>query len=337
MVNQIDFVPILLILLISLFTRKEAGRPDNCFSFGNCQMIKGLMSVFVVLCHLSLIYSGGVILPVFEYLGDIAVGIFFFLSGYGLMKQYLAKEDYHILFLQKRFSKVFIPYLIINALYWFYYLAIGEPYGMSDFINTIKTGDLLVSYSWYVVEILILYLFFYLFMLIDRKKKQYMIILNIILYLALIIVFRSIHYAPHWYVSTYMYIFGLLYVVFERQFSDLLDKYKFLLLCLTIAFIVALLFRKKAFYYFDTFLLLLIILFLRDVTVKNLLLTFLGKISLEIYLLHGLVIKFFRRFISSEETFIALIILIILIIISSYVFNFIYSTLFRRKRKVLHC
>ena len=108
MVKQTDFVPILLISIILFFTRIKPGKPENFFSRSNCEIIKGLMAFFVVLCHLSLIYPGGRILPVFEYLGDAAVGIFFFLSGFGLMKQYLAKEDYHIQFLQS--PKVMMNY-----------------------------------------------------------------------------------------------------------------------------------------------------------------------------------------------------------------------------------
>lgn len=332
MVNQTDLFPLITLPTILLFTRKGPGKPENCFSRTNSNMIKGLMAIFVVLCHLSLIYPGGTILPVFEYLGDAAVGIFFFLSGYGLMKQYSLRNDYHIGFIQKRLNRVLIPYLIVNVIYWLYYLFIGERYGFTDLINSLKTGDLLVSYSWYIVEVLILYLFFYLFMRIDRKKMKYMIVSHIVLYLVLIFMFKGLNYAPYWYRSTYMYIIGLLYVVFEKQITAFIrNNY---VICLGTAIITGLLMfiYKVPYYYFEIALLLAIILVFNRFELNNRPLIFLGRISLEIYLLHGLIIKFFRRFISTEASFLSLTLILFLIVSGSYLFNSIYNLIFGSKR-----
>ncbi len=332
MVNQADLFTIIITSTIILSTRKEAGRPEECFSRSNSNIIKGLMAVFVILCHLSLIYPGGAILHSFEYLGDAAVGIFFFLSGYGLMKQYSLRDDYHIGFLRKRFSRVLIPYLIVNALYWTYYLFIGERYGFADLISSLETGDLLVSYSWYIVEILILYLFFYLFMLIDRKRMKYIIMLNIVLYVLLIMMFKLMNYAPYWYRSTYMYIIGLLYVAFEEQITAIIrNNY---VICFGSTIIAGLLTAvcKAPYYCFETVMLLVIILIFDRFVLNNRMLIILGRISLEIYLLHGLIIKLFRRFISTEASFLSLALIMFLIVSGSFLFNVIYNLVFSTKR-----
>ena len=332
MANQTDLFAIVYILIIILLFRKETGRLEECFSRTNSNLVKGLMAVFVVLCHISLIYPGGIILPSFEYLGDAAVGIFFFLSGYGLMKQYSLKDDYRIGFIQKRLNKVLIPYLIVNVLYWTYYLFIGERYGLVDLINSLQTGDLLVSYSWYIVEILILYLFFYLFMRIDRKRMKYMIMLNVVLYVLMVMVFKFMNYAPYWYRSTYMYIIGLLYVLFEKQITEIIRNKNVICFGITVLMCLLMVVFKIPYYCFEMMLLLAIILIFNRFVLNNKLLIFLGRISLEIYLLHGLIIKFFRRFISTEATFLSLTMIMILIVCSSYLFNLLYNQILASNR-----
>ena len=57
-------------------------------------IIKGFLALTVVLCHLGLFYGDGKILNHFVFLGNLSVGVFFFLSGYALMLQYMKKDDY---------------------------------------------------------------------------------------------------------------------------------------------------------------------------------------------------------------------------------------------------
>ena len=97
--------------------------------------------------------------------------IFFFFSGYGLLTSYLQKEDYLNKFLQKRLPKVLIPFWIVNlilvAISIFGY---GDRKSTGIVLREIFGLRLINSNGWFIVEIILFYLaFFILFSLIKKK------------------------------------------------------------------------------------------------------------------------------------------------------------------------
>lgn len=101
----------------------------NALSVYNTTMIKGFAAISVVFCHLSFFYDGIIVLPAFNHIGYASVGFFFFLSGFGLMKQYLKRKDYRSSFLKKRAGRIVIPYILFNMIYWLYYSANSDVIG----------------------------------------------------------------------------------------------------------------------------------------------------------------------------------------------------------------
>ena len=59
--------------------------------------------------------------------GRLAVGLFFFVSGYGLIKQYKQKgRSYLDTFFKKKGMSIFIPFLLAMVVYFIYRNLIGE-------------------------------------------------------------------------------------------------------------------------------------------------------------------------------------------------------------------
>ena len=315
-----DLVPCFFLLILALFCKaKKQNDIYNCLSLDHSNHIKGLAAISVVFCHLSIFYDGKVILPVLYYLGCASVGLFFFLSGYGLMKQYLSKENYRSSFLKKRFTKILIPYLLFTFLYYFYYLSIGETKSISDVIVGIVQGDPIVSYSWYILEIIVLYLFFYIFMHFGKNKKNIMIISNCVLYVMMLTFYRVNGYANFWFDSTHMFVIGILWASYEKTLIECSFRFRYVLLGLSAIGIAITFGKMNMISFFEIFYFVLFILVFIELQITNGFLKLLGNISMEIYLIHGLIIKACRYFIDLNQDAIEMTVILVGIIVTAYI------------------
>jgi len=320
------------IILIFLFLFSRINRQDNyrnSLSIYNTTLIKGLGSILVVFCHLSHFYNGVFLLPSLYYFGYASVGLFFFFSGFGLMKQYLTKKDYQIGFLKKRLGKILIPYAVFNVIYWIYYSLTGTVKSIGDICLGFVNGDPLVRYSWYIIEIIVFYVFFYLFMFIDKRRKKVMITCNVVLYFCLMFIFFRFNYSSFWYDSTHLYLLGIVWASYEDSVLDFFYKYRHIILVFSIGVFAATFGKEKLFFVFEIAYLLLLICFFVVFEMKNRLLYEIGKISMEIYLIHGLIIQLCRTYICFDEGPIDIACIVLLTILSSYMMRVFLNFVFK--------
>ena len=72
----------------------------------NAYTIRGIAILIILLCHTQITISK-------YFPADLAVSIFFFLSGYFIMNNYLTKENYlNKDFLIRKIHNIYIPFLI---------------------------------------------------------------------------------------------------------------------------------------------------------------------------------------------------------------------------------
>ena len=322
---------ILLVLLLTIFFTSKISNNNNiddCLSIYNSIMIKGFLSLSVVFGHLSYFFKDSSLLLLFRTLGRTSVGIFFFLSSYGLTKQYISKEKYYVRFLSKRFTKVLIPYLILSFIYWLYYVTQGNVYNLNDIFSLLLIGEPLVTYSWYIIDILVLYFFFYIFMIISKRNKVFFVLLNATIVLLLAGVLRLLNYSIFWYSSLHMYLLGIIYALYQKKIDDFFYKNRFLLLITAIIILMVTYINGDSDIHISIIqvaYLILIILLLQNINIKNTILSFLGKISMEIYMVHGLIIKIYRYYISDDSNIINLLIILLLTIIVSFILNKLFN------------
>ena len=100
---------IVLMITVLLSIKKDEG--NGALSFSNSNHLRGIFALCIMIFHISKEYD--ILYPVFYYLSQSVVAAFFFLSGYGLMKGYLNKENYHKNYLLNRTIKLFLPYLFM--------------------------------------------------------------------------------------------------------------------------------------------------------------------------------------------------------------------------------
>ena len=117
--------------------------------------IKALLSIVVILHHLSFRYKENIFLNQFSMMGTICVALFFFLSGYGLMVSFVKNKKIYLRdFLKNRFSKLLPAFFIATVLYTSYSIAFyGWQYVLARFVNgfpPLPTSWFVYAISWYI-------------------------------------------------------------------------------------------------------------------------------------------------------------------------------------------
>ena len=194
----------------------------------------------IILHHIAMRTETGVIFPLFVHMGSFAVAFFFFLSGYGLQKSYIIKSEYYKKeFLLKRIPTVLIPYIIITAIYWLWYLSLGHYYSIKDIIHSFIVGEPIAIYSWFIINILFFYIVFWLLMHICKKYYFMMILGGLIWYILYTIFCIKMQYGANWYKSSLLLVFGMFWAIHEQNIITLFkNKYTQIILSSAIFFIL---------------------------------------------------------------------------------------------------
>ena len=264
--------------------------------------LRGLFSLVVVLDHMYQMAGSGLLFPVFIRTGYMAVGFFFFISGYGLIKRTLTDKTYHKGFLLKRIPSVLIPYILANFIYWIYNLLTGTRYSVSDFFTRIAMGDPIVSNSWYIISILLCYVFFWISICATRKHPGLTIAATMLCCAGYVAGCIQLNFSPHWIKCIAAFPLGLIWAVWEERLLKLIDKAYFSITILAfVLFGSSLLLQMlygnmsrpplvQALFCNTTILLfvLCLILVTQKLKICNPILDYFGERSLEIYLYHGM-------------------------------------------------
>ena len=108
--NVLIFTSLILVTAFcSKIVHKQKDAVGNIVFMGQdyTQMLKGIAIIIIMLGHCSGLWVCGRLLTPF---GGIGVSLFLIMSGYGLNESYLKRGLGG--FWKKRFSKVYIPYII---------------------------------------------------------------------------------------------------------------------------------------------------------------------------------------------------------------------------------
>lgn len=168
----------LLILLIPLLCLKKKEEDTSILDSKSTTCIKGILCIYVMLHNLGLDYKGNspVMEIICEHTGGIGVGIFFFLSAFGIIRAYQIKGNKYLpRLLLKNVLKLYIISVCINLLIYFVH-----------FQNQLETTDLLLKifnldvfngfarmnrHGWYITTIIGMYIIFAIIYYLCSKLK----------------------------------------------------------------------------------------------------------------------------------------------------------------------
>lgn len=211
-------------------------KKDNLdFGYKKSIPFRGILAVLVVLNHSY---------PEAYMLGNIAVGLFFCFSGYGLVINYQTKQEY----LQKSFfinlfKKIIVPYILINSMYIMWNVIVVKK-GYSFFQVVMSFFDAtIMPVGWYVIMITVLYTLFYIVYGILRpdKTKAKIILIGIGIVITCITLY-ILNYGSWWYCSLLAFLFGIILAEYPSSI-DLLKK-RFSVMFIGIVFLLSYVFAK---------------------------------------------------------------------------------------------
>ncbi len=191
-----------LILALFIWGGKFAGFKKDLFhedssSLDSMKSLRGFAAIGVILHHISQEQAfqwannfgakpGE--LSIFVNAGYLFVAIFFFCSGFGLIKSLETKPDYFYGFLKKRVLKALvIPYYVSIIIYGILRFASGERFAPLQWVTNLVGITMMNPYAWYPIIAAILYIAFYLiFKNIKNRKVCYILLAAVILLLGMI-------------------------------------------------------------------------------------------------------------------------------------------------------
>lgn len=199
--------------------------------------IKGIAAVFIMIGHL--LPDSAPDLARFFFYGPIWVGIFFFISGYGTRISANSSEEYYKGFVLRKIKTTWIPFAIAEIVYLFsiHYMRASMP-TLRETIGSLIGCPLSNDILWYVIELLILELLFWVFdTLRVHRYKRICYIVWIICYLSFLAVSVLFDIGTWWYVSTITFGIGVWIADNEETAKRLLTN-RLLLILLTLTVVL---------------------------------------------------------------------------------------------------
>ena len=191
------------------------------------QKLKGIFAILIILHHCiqftNLYYPFS--------LGHLFVGIFFFLSGYGLQVSYDLKNDYLKGFFRKRVAKVYVEFIYVTAIYIIFRSIMGIRYSVTNIFKSLYGGFTIVNFSWYIMVIIVFYSFFYISHKIAKKNSNMTLLLFIISYIGICYIAKL---ELWWYISVGAFWVGCIWKKILIFMNCLVFKHKNSLFLLTI-------------------------------------------------------------------------------------------------------
>ena len=305
---------IFILLLISLFVYFIPRTDVDYLSNKSTKSLKGLLALLIIFHHISQKITTGENFSNFEYMGRYIVALFFFLSGYGLYFQYSNNATYMENFLKKRLVRIFIPFFVFIVIYVIYRATLGEVINVDFFLSFWKDHSNIIYNGWFINSIIVLYVIFY----VSFVKKDSKIAVYKLVFLTLVYIFWKA-YQNHgdWeYVSIMAFLLGVFWMKNRVSIDKILEKNYFI-------FLVSFSILIYVFHYYEDIMknigitnkyvyygivgnlctMVFVVYFLlltNKLNFSNKYLDFLGDISFEIYMIHGLVMHYLGKFFVSS-------------------------------------
>lgn len=352
----IFIILLFVLLLIGVKGKKKQEFHEDAFSLSVMKGLQGFCAVGIILHHLAqaITQNNNLDKGTLNLMCDIGVffvGVFFFCSGYGVYTSLKTKPDYLKGFLSKRLSTILVPFYTGNTIFVLTAILFGETFTKAELISALTGWVLLNTQLWFIVEIFILYIAFYILFKILKNEKTAFIFMGVF-----IIAFMAASlFLGHdfqtksggawlkgewWYNSILLFYIGM---IFSRYYNALLaNMKKNYLVWMSAGLIGSGVFYALTEYMLKTkgywaewdghpgylekiqtlscqlpmiiFMVITFFLITMKFQFKNDLLAFLGKIAIELYIIHNLFIIYLRDQIEIKNDFIYIISVYILAI-----------------------
>lgn len=175
--------------------------------------LRGVLALLIVAHHLAQIAKmRGAPWPMTEFSpwGPMVVGMFLFITGYGLMVSYRRKGAAYLRgFIPHRLAKLLPPFLVAT-LVWRLLMKLQYGEGMLASFATLASGAGPMPNSWFVFAILLFYVFFYIVARLTPRPRRLIAALWLLSTLY-IMALMALGFGCWWYSSVYALNVGFTY------------------------------------------------------------------------------------------------------------------------------
>ena len=303
--------------------------------------LKGILACMVLLCHLYGrvgFFSRTPLGAVFTAFGYLAVSVFFFLSGFGLTEAASLKEGYLKNFPLKKLFPFFLICSFTILIYLVRDILVGSTVKPLLLIQSFLFGNTIVNNGWYLQSQFVFYIIFYL---IFRFIKSHTYLALVVSFIAYIFICVALGLSSTWYEAAFCFPLGVFYSKYKDKIHCFIFANKLkpiiALLFILILFVIALFLGNRPYFVEPIRITVKIIsallcccfctLSVLLVNIKNTITSFLGRLSLEIYLLQGIFLNLFQKTWPIENDLLYIVAVVLCTILFAIVFHPIYNKL----------
>lgn len=166
------------------FAGFKDGFHEDFMSLASTKSIRGLAALCIIFHHISqeTAFRQFKVIQAFVNMGPALVAVFFFCSGYGLIKNLKNRPDYLDGFLLKRVLKaILIPFYVNVVLYGLFYLIYGNDFAPIQWVTNLLGLTLMNRYAWFPIVLALLYLaFYFIFRYVKDRRLCYFLMFLVI-------------------------------------------------------------------------------------------------------------------------------------------------------------
>ena len=331
-------VCIVVLLALIIFPGMKIKKETKVLSKQETVAAKGILCLLVYLNHFSGWFLDlDLILYVFVHCGSFAVSTFFFLSAYGMSKSSKV-ENQTMRDLGLRVLKLCVPFWISDIIYLFFYfvadIQLNVAVNAQNILLSVINMAEIVQNSWFVSTIIFLYVINF----ISKKSRK----ADHILLMFVLLVIASF-FVPRIWLTFFAFPIGFVISKKEKLFLTI-SGYKYIcavglnIVFMALAIVIKYLsdyglISEEFMYVSDVlsgiFFALIIYLLLIKIHIGNRILNFLGEISYEIYLVHGLGIFVANKIFGINEPFGFFVVSLVFTVIVSWLLNVMCKKIFK--------
>ncbi len=276
--------------------------------------LKGILAIMVLLSHLSgrvKLFSASILGTMFSAFGYLAVSMFFFLSAYGLYTRYKQSGEGYIKgFLRRKFLPFYGICVCVIAIYVLRDLIFTGTVEWLELAQSFFFGKTVVNFGWYLQTQLVLYVLFWLIFSFVKQNKLLWLSIGTCVYCGVCILMGL---TTTWYEAVLCFPMGMICAEHRDKVMSWFQNFKKWLIFVGLGicvFLVTLLLGNKAILPEPIRIFVkvistlcfsgVIVMTVTRLRVSYAITEFLGKLSLEIYVLQGLLLEGLRPVISND-------------------------------------
>ena len=298
--SLIALIPFVLLLIPSERTDGFFNPTDRSVTV----RFRGFFALLVILHHMAQRVTDKGLLWIYFDTGFLAVAMFFFYSGYGLMKKGIAQKNG---FFRRRLPSHLIPYILTLIIYWIIYALTGDVKSFSSLLMEHFNNASGISFLWYVFA----YLSWVLVLgaALQFMKKDIQIMYTAVIYALGYVAFGVLAIPKYfWIYDTIILIpLGCAWAHYEEKILSLIrNHYRPVLIVSLAVFLLSFIGHMLPVLRVPAYMVSAVsfMIFLNTAAMKRRpsgkTIAFLGGISYELYVLHGIPVTFLRDVMGNE-------------------------------------